>query len=131
MSKQQKQFKFSDLKNLKKKIPIIFEGEKLFEMHELNTDKLSEFILLVKDSIEKTDENSPVLGLKTDLILFLLKNMIKGINIESYSDEEIVEIIKESSSDIQNQIGVAIKELVTSKIEDLFKNINTIIQKNN
>lgn len=136
MSKKQFQNKsWKDLLKFKKSRDVIYENKVLFTMEELNNEDFISFFNMMFENIKNnTGEETASFDLlnSKDLIVFLLKKMVKGEygNFESLTNDEIVEIAENTSSEINEQINEIIEELVMKRfykrIDYLTKLSNTL-----
>jgi len=137
MAKKQLQAKsWKDLMKFKKIKNIVCDDKVLFTMEELNNEDFSTFFNMMFDNIKNnTNENNTqsfnLLNSK-ELIVFLLKKMVKGEygNFENLTDEEIVNVAENTSSEITEQINDVIEELIMKRfykrIDYLTKLTNTL-----
>lgn len=120
---------FKDLANYKKIVPVYFEGEQIFRIQELNGSQLSEFIkVLFEDVAEQKEDN--IMGVSQNAICWLLKTMILDFDdIKEMENQEIVESLNETGTEVQNQVSAILKDMVFSKIEKMFAQIAEVIPK--
>lgn len=115
-SKKSSKKSFKDLVNVKKKIDIKDnEGNVLFSLEGLNSKQFEEFKEITK--FKKSEENKDVAIISDEYIVWLLRKMVKGdIDIESLTDEEVVETISNLDLEMKNQIESALEELIVKNL---------------
>jgi hypothetical protein len=131
---------WKNLLEYKEKKAVLYKEEELFKIEELGAADFNEFFGMFIDHIQiNSDENkektNTVIGTINDvnIIAFLLKRMVKG-NISDFSDmtnQEIVDILNNSSEDVVSQINITIKEFVLEKLLDRIKILNDFAEQMN
>lgn len=137
---QMKSKSWKNLLEYKEKKAVLYKEEELFKIEELGAADFNEFFGMFIDHIQiNSDENkektNTVIGTINDvnIIAFLLKRMVKG-NISDFSDmtnQEIVDILNNSSEDVVSQINITIKEFVLEKLLDRIKILNDFAEQMN
>jgi hypothetical protein len=137
MSKKQLQTKsWKDLMKFKKVKDIVCDDKVLFTMEELNNEDFTVFFNMMFDNIKNNTNENNILSFdllnSKEVIVFLLKKMVKGEygNFENLTDEEIVNVAENTSSEISEQINDVIEELIMKRfykrIDYLTKLTNTL-----
>jgi hypothetical protein len=131
---------WKNLLEYKEKKAVLYKEEELFKIEELGAADFNEFFGMFIDHIQiNSDENkektNTVISTINDvnIIAFLLKRMVKG-NISDFSDmtnQEIVDILNNSSEDVVSQINITIKEFVLEKLLDRIKILNDFAEQMN
>lgn len=124
--------KFSDLSQLKKSIPITFNNETICRVEELTANELVEFnrfiFTNVSETIEMNEANS-VIKLSDKGVAYLLRKMVKDIEIENLSDEEILESFNSMGNEVSSQFTKAIEILAIKHIEQMLTDVTANITK--
>ena len=120
--------KWSDIKNFKKSIDIKYNDELLFTMVELKEKDLLELIKMFSDNEGKelllTGANS------MEFVVTMIKKMVKGVDFDGMSDEDIYNEIMEFGEEVTEQINNAFKVLITDRfdryVQNMLKNLDEL-----
>jgi hypothetical protein len=121
--KNKKLVNWSDLTKFRKSIDIKFNGQTIFTIQEMESDVFNIFLenwITKLEDQENTFEND-------EIIVFALKNTIKGVDFEGFSDEEILSSFNSMSDEIKIQINEAFKELIIKPVEYRIKAFSKIL----
>lgn len=128
MAKKQSKVKtWKDIANLKKVKEIKLDNKVIFTIEELSAGDLDAFIQEIYNTNELDQEGQEV-ELSNERIGALLRKMVKGIDFEDLSNEEIVEILNTFGEDVVQQINSAVSEFVIQKIYKRLENLGSLVE---
>jgi len=120
--------KWSDIKNFKKSIDIKYNDELLFTMVELKEKDLLELIKMFSDNEGKELLLTGVNDMK--FVVTMIKKMVKGVDFNEMSDEDIYNEIMEFGEEVTEQINNAFKVLITDRfdryVQNMLKNLDEL-----
>lgn len=117
---------WKEIAGLKKVKEIKLDNKILFTMQELSTGDLDEFIQEIYRT-DESDQEGKEFELTNDRIGALLRKMVKGVNFEDLTNEEIVETLNTFGDEIVQQINKTVSEFVTKRVYKRLENLGSFV----
>ena len=114
------------LTSLRESKDIVLDGEVIFIIEELSANEIDNFIQTLYSS-DDLESDQPEVELPKSKIGYLLRKMVKQIDFENLTDEEIVDTLEQFSENITNQINDIMNEFITKKVYKRIENFSNLV----
>jgi hypothetical protein len=114
---------WASISKLRKSIDVVFDGETLFSIQEMEP---KDFNVLIETWIANVEDQETVFD-NNEILAYSLRNTVKGVALDGLSDEDIISTFNDMSDEIKIQVNEAFEELITKRIQIRIESFTKLI----